>query len=1139
MTLFVHRSNRLESLADAHAEVTDTPLASPFEAEVVVTPSEGMFQWLALSLAERRGIAAHLRWERPRAFLEDVARRTLGEADLRFDAWAREQLTWSLARILPEVARTEAGRPLRAYLAAEGALPPPTSGDAAPTDLDHDVPVGRLLRLAGRLAFVFDQYVTYRVHWVEAWSRGLSPDDEAAPAPWQAALFQHLLAHVGDHHTARLLLRTRERLLAGAPAQPLPSRVALFGSATLPALYVATLDALSAHADVHLFQISPTPHWWADLRTRRRIDEATRAAEPHVGPEVEADLHLEVGHPLLAGLGQVGQEFQELLEGVTDYVDAPVDRHVPPEPTTALGVLQHDLYAIHDRARHADPVPLSDDDRSLQLHVCHSPAREVEVLRDVLLDLFVRNPDLRPRDVLVLTPDIALHGPFIEAVFGTDPSDPRHLPFAVADRPTSAGNQAARALLALFDAASGRRTAPEVLDLLAHTPLRARFGFAEDELAAVEALVVEAGVRWGLDADHRAREGQPPVAQNTWRAGLDRLLLGYALPGELPFGDTVPFEGVEAGLADLVGRLTDAIDALERTWQALEAPRTPEAWSEALRDLVDDLLAPWADAPAEEAGSYPRQLTELRRLVGRLGRAATEAGFDDAVPLDVLRGLLDDQLAGSRHHGAFLRRGITFCEMLPMRSVPARVVCVLGLSDGAFPRVDVHLDFDATAARRRLGDRSKRLDDRHLFLETLLSARDHLVLTWVGRSVQDNAELPPSVVVSELLDVLDVTFASPNGGRASAHLTCVHPLQPFGTPYVTGPDGPSTFDPAAAAGAVALTGPRTARPPFLPAPVPPPPRGPDDGPEEVSLRQVLRALQDPPVALLRRLGVGPGDEVAEVPDREPLHVEGLDSWTLGATLLDLRLRGHEPATARAILLGRGMLPLGRRAEAVLGAVEAEVDTLLRAASDDLAEAPRPPVRVHLPLGLPSGDVVLVAHLDDLRAHARVGLTWRSASSAAGRLRLEAWLTHLVLQLADVGPMPRRSRVHARGGAKPLDLGPLPDPAEAEAHLAEAVAVWDRTRREGVAFLPEASWSLLLAHRKGDRPAYYWPQKAQKPAWDHWRNRAASRRAWEAVFGTPEVFVPADPEDPSTDSPGGARALAETLFGPLHDHLGAR
>ena len=1091
--MIVHRSNRIEALVDALAELVAAPLTNPFAPEWIAVQGRGMERWLAIELARRLGVWANPAFPFPRKVVDAAAAAVLGAAASLPAVFEPGTLRWAIAAALPHHLGRAGFGEIRRYL----------EGD----------PRGvKRLQLAGRIADLFDQYAVYRPHMVLEWERGGGAD-------WQAELWRALVRTHGAAHTAARAQALLGALAAGrAPDASFPRRLSLFGISTLPPLYVQILAALADTVELHLFLLSPSREYWGEIRSRReRIRQMARAApspiavdrrpeqpplpgiledDPARAPRVDTDPPAgpatteepaDEGHPLLASLGRVGRDFQYVLEGSADYQDDPRDRYLEPGQGSMLAVLQSDILALRTRDATApfEPfaarsrVEMAADDNSIAVHACHGAMREVEVLHDQLLALFAQHETLAPPDVVVMTPSIETYAPLIEAVFGSGgrPS----IPFRIADRRPRAQHEVLDAFLRALELLRGRLPAPAVLDLLALEPVRARFGIAAEEIDRLRCWVAEAGIRWGADGAHRDELGQPPCEDNTWRFGLDRLLLGYALPGQetLLFGGVLPYDDVEGSDAALLGRLAEFCATLTRFRAALRDAQPPSEWRQTLGALLAALLA---NTPAT---AY--QHHAIIAALDALAEQAAAGGFSDTVDLDAIRALLETEIERAGSPRGFLTGTLTFCEMVPMRTIPFRVVCLLGLNDGAFPRARRPLGFDRMAERPQAGDRTARDDDRYLFLEALLAARQHLVVTYVGQSISDNSALPPSVVVSELLDAIDRTFviaadpAAPGaaGGapardriaaradtpaaRARDRVVQRHALQPFSPHYFGRDPARRLFSYAAThyAGACALIGPRSNRPPVLAVPLP------ADPIETVALDELVRFFDNPSRWFLqRRLGVYLGRDAELLDDREPIALDALDRWFVGDALLRRVLRGGDPAALWTVWRARGTLPLGAPGRCAFDAIAPQA-AALGATSAALRGGDRlPPETIDLTV-------------DGLRLTGLLRELWPGGQLAAqysklgGRHELGLWIRHVARHAAGgpaacsvlVGPCTKGGvgAVWFSSPAHPLRLleellrlfrlgqvAPLPFFAKASRAFAQALAKTGGT--------PDRAWS---------------------------------------------------------------------------------
>ncbi|MCA9711326.1 MAG: exodeoxyribonuclease V subunit gamma, partial [Myxococcales bacterium] len=628
-------------------------------------------------------------------------------------------------------------------------------------------------------------------------------------------------------------------------------------------------------------------------------------------------------------------------------------------------------------------------DRSITFHACHSPMREVEVLHDQLLDLLA-GPNaigIQPHQVVVLMADVEVYAPLVEAVFEREATDESFIPYCIADRSVRAASPTIEAFHRLLQLVGSRVTVSEILDLLAVESVHLRFEISAEDLDTITEWVGAAGVRWGVDAQHRGEHGQPRYDQNTWRFGLQRLLLGYGLPGHgrETFAGVLPYDEIEGQDAELLGKLAEFCERLFAHLDALAAPRTPREWQADLGRLAEDMLATVGEAAWEHQ--------QLRRAIEGLVSDADAAGFTDPVPLESMRRLVDERLEEEQPAQRFLAGGVTFCAMLPMRTIPFEVVCMIGMSDGAFPRAGRTVGFDLMAQHPQPGDRSRRADDRYLFLEALLAARQRVIIGYVGQSIQDNGDLPPSVVVSELLDVLEESFEA-RAGALRQQLVLRHPMQPFSPRYFGADADPRLWSYADAfeEGARALHEGQVGRPriELFEAPLPPLDPHEPDALAPVELDALVRFFQQPAAQLLKkRLGVNLGEWVRDRSDREPMELDTLEQWRAGTEILEHRLDELPALRSRELLRAMGLLPLGAAGDSLYEAIALDTDPIA-AVARRLRAGTRLP---HLPVDLSLPSLRLVGQLDRRWSTAMVQAQY---GQVRAKHLMEAWIRHLVL-----------------------------------------------------------------------------------------------------------------------------------------------
>lgn len=927
--------------------------------------------------------------------------------------------------------------------------------------------LGRRYATAARLAALFEGYALQRPGLITEWAAGADTDGTGRHLPgdlaWQPVLWRRLRTAVGAAGPAERLHAACARLRDEPGAVTLPERLSIFGATRLPAAHLAVLTALAEHRDLHLWLTHPSPAMWAALARLRTGHEpdggadrgfrgsAANPAEPSGSvpslpveiPRAEDDSAARVRHPLLAGASRDIRELQLRLppadtdtryspgarpprqeipsgrsqingENRTAAAD-PADAAVGSDPGAAPETL---LRAVQAHIRDDDwpPVPgRQHGDGSVQVHACHGPVRQVEVLRECLLGLFAADPTLEPRDVVIMCPEVEAFAPLVRAAFGQSvPGNPEtadvaahpghRLRVRLADRGRGATNPLLGLVAQLLELARGRVTVTEVLDLAAAEPVRRGCGFDDDDIERMREWAVEAGARWGIGRRQRQAFGLGDFEQNTLNAALDRILLGVTadegvdawLDRVLPLGD------VESNDIDLAGRFAEFVDRLASILRDLQGPAPAAHWSEILGRALD-LLTEVAEAQA-----WIR--TEARRELA----AATAHAGDTVLRLPDITELLQSRLAATPTRANFRTGELSVCTLTPMRSVPHRVVVLLGVDDEVFPRGTGVDGDDVTARDPLLGERDPRSEDRQLLLDAIMAARDTLVVLHTGADPVTGAYRPPAVPVAELLD----TLRGHVGTDGMATVLTRHPLQPHDRRNFT-PPAPFGFDPEAFEGARATlrkpeaeSGPLTR---VLPA----------AELTEIGLAELIAFLEHPIRGFLwQRLGVRIPDQEEEITDRLPIEFGGLDTWALGERMLTARLAGAAPADLRAAEWRRGTLPPAELGRAVLDEVERTVETLVRAAAPDYAEPPRD-IDIALDLG---GGRRLTGTVADVRGDLLVRTTY---SRVAPKHRLAAWVS--VLALAAAEDRQWRAAVTGRGRfPTPAWRAELTAPAAAEA-----------------------------------------------------------------------------------------------------------
>lgn len=1132
--LIVH-GNHPESLREVLVQWLGRQPLAPLETEWLLVPSNGVAQWLKLALAADPadgglGLAAGLRTELPARFLWQACRAVLGEAAVPATSpYDREALAWRLMRLLPGLLAQPVYAPLAGFLAED--------------------PDGRKLQqLAERLADLLDGYQVYRADWLAGWAAGR--DELARPgAPplalppeqgWQPALWRALVADVraregeaaADSGRAALHRRFLAAVREPGAARPpgLPRRLAVFGLSSLPQPWLEALAALGRWVQVLMLVHNPCEHDWSQVvaerdalrggRTRRPPRPSAAASltasrtaslmaspaahpdsSPTVLPTASPDaLHLQA-QPLLAAWGQQGRDFLRLLDlhdareayaGRFQALGLRIDCFDANLQDSLLRQLQDDIRDLRPLAETRARWPAVDParDGSIRFHIAHGPQREVEALHDALLDAFAADPTLQPREVIVMVPEVADYAPHVQAVFGRHPpGDARHLPFSLADRGQRRHDPLLAALEGLLALPTRRLTVAEVLDSLAVPALLARFGLDAAELPRLRRWAEGARIRWGLHAGQGADLGLPGLdGGHAWDAGLQRMLLGLAS------GDGAPWQGIEplgevGGLdAAALGPLIALLQTLERHRLALREPAPPNVWGQRLRALLADCFA-----AGDDADGYT--LLRLDAALQAWLDTCAAVGLAQNLPLASVAEPWLAALDRPSLNQPFFAGAVTVATLMPMRAIPFRVVALLGMQDGAYPRRRPPADFDLMALERRPGDRSRREDDRYLFLEALLAARERLIVSWSGRSAQDNHERPASVLVAQLREHLAAGWRlagaadeAQAGPALLQALTVEHRLQPFDRAYFLQPEHGGdprlhSHESAWREGWQRLGEGHAGTPPAAPLPPALP-----DGP--LSLQRLAGMLRNPAASFLaERLGVRlrAGDD--DPPEHEPFALDGLQTWAQREALIRQALPaadapgagpGRSPprpgldavlAAGRRRAQRRGDLPPGPFGTLSAEKVEQPLHELFEQLQKLHADWPRELPVEDLDLPGPDG-WCLRDRLDGLREAgpdaqaedklARIVVVASNLVDGSGH-RLDKllphWLAHLAAHCA--GRTLRSFILSPRGMA---ELRPL-DAAETEAAWAALMDAWGRHLQAPLPLAVKAGAAALRAARK--------------------------------------------------------------------------
>jgi len=992
--LHLHHANYLEDLAGKLEQNLRTPLGEILIPEIIAIPGTAISEWLTIRLAADTGISANIRWLLPAGLLWQIFRDTLNDVP-DANAFSADTLAWRVLPILEDTGFTSRHPALARYLTGASAL--------------HR---WQLARQMGRL---YEQYLVFRPDWILKWERGDARD-------WQGALW-HGLASQGD---ARHWLKWRKQLFEGlrqgsVSASKLPERLSLFALSGLSPAFLELVSVVAEHTQVHIYHLNFSEGYWAEIVSDR---ERARLMAAH---GEDADAYLDQGNRLLASMGRLGRE---TLTQLIELEGTESETYRVPGRATLLGKIQSDMVELLD-SRDAPPLEIAPDDRSIQVHVCHGAMREVEVLHDQLLDAFERDPELTPADVRVFIPRLAEYAPLIESVFGSA-TGRRHIPYALAEHALTEQSALVQGFLALLRLPEGRLDVREVSALLDLPVLRRRFALAEADVEQILTWVETLGIHWGVDAKGLQSMGLSVNPVHTWRGGTDRLLLGFAL------GDTgsvyegcLPVLPGDSSLAETAGRWRGFLEQLIALRDTLSGTYPLSRWVAICNQVLDRFFT------VDEA-----EMDNLIRLRQRLATLASDgaiAGFSTPLSLPVLRDAVERHI-GDAIGGRFMSGGVTFATLAHGRSVPARLICLLGMNGNDFPGRESAHGLDRMSLEPRAGDRHRRDEDRQAFLEVLSSTRSALYISYTGASARNDSVQPPSIVVSELLEEID---ALTGDGKQSQVLTVHHPLQPFSRRYF---DGSAELFSYAGEMVPPSAGASGETPPLFKSALNPPEPG------DLPLERLVDFLANPARALLKgRLNISLEAGAVLAPVREPMSLDARARRALARDALKAQLSGEDASdfTERARL--GGGLPSGTP-----GALAAE-----RAWNEAV------PVMTHLVPLLDAGACGAVSVETGLAGWRLTGVLenvglkgqvlW-SVDALSPWMMLRAWCAHLLLNTDASAPSRHTHLVDVEGV---VSFSPEDDAVSKLGHLVDLY-------REGLCrplpFFPRSAWAYVSAPR---------------------------------------------------------------------------
>lgn len=1081
--LYIHSSNRVEHLIQALAKVVSVPLSNPLDKDIIVVQSRGMERWVSMKLAEQLGVWANGWFPFPHSMIWYLFKDILNFLP-DTSVFEPKVMTWHLMAILPQWVSHPEFIELYHYL----------------QDDESEV---KQFQFAWQVANLFDQYIIYRPQWLADWENNTQPQEleNDNEARWQAILWRALVQQFGTHHPAKLREDFFQQLLqVGVDKKLSLTRLAVFGISALPPFHLEMLAKLGSVIDVHIFLLNPCQVYWGDIVSDSEIAHRTVPLEGK--PKTPEDLYLEKGNTLLASWGKMGRDFIDMLN---EYPQIEHKYFATPGEINLLRCIQSDILHLQERDE-SNRQLISTEDNSCQIHTCHSRMREVEVLHDQLLARFEANKNLLPKDIVVMVPDIESYAPLIEAVFATTPEPHKKIPFSIADRSLRNKSALINAFFAILELSQSRFTISEVLNILETPAVRKCFGLLEADLALIRHWINQTGIRWGIDAENRAEMNLPAFEENTWRAGLKRLLLGYALPPSplsplaqpieptteleeksttskpekiLPdreerlFQHLLPFEGVEGSEALVLGKLVTFAEALFDYVEQFKQSRPVSHWVAFLKQLLARFFIP---EEANEADEIQMVHHRLNQLLEETQRVNFNLAISYPVLLLYLRQILEAQAQPDEFPFNFITGSVLFCAMRPMRSIPFEGICLLGMNDQDYPRSTKRVNFDLISQNPSRGDRSRRENDRYLFLEALLSARQFLYISYVGQSVHDNTVIPPSVLVSELQDYIGNNFIQPD------HLVIQHPLQAFSPRYFNQTEMRlfSYSDEYCTASTALLTeGQGLSRllnqnyfleKHFFQQPLPESELGVEW--QVCDINRLIRFLIHPTQFLLtQRLGIElPSEENVWADETEPFEIKGLQRYALTQTLVEKQLANRDLKAYQAVTKAKGLLPHGRIGDYLYSRMTEEIQFFIAQVQQAMREKKRDSLTVNLTFG----NKRLIGRLGGLRSE---HLVYYRYGKLKAKDHIRMWIYHLILNSLPNDSLPQHSLLIGANGT--FEYQPVKNSLAILQQLLENY-YWQGLKQP-LAFFAESSMTYVERLRQGKTEA-----EAFEQAWNTWR-----------------------------------------------------
>ena len=897
MNLQINGSNSLEQLAIQLSKDLKRQQNHVFQPQYIVTQTLGMNNWLKIKMAENLGIVANCKFLKPNDLVNEIYYKlnTNNKQSLSADA-----LKWILFTLLARKEFQDQYRKISGYYS------------------NDDV---KRMALAEKVADLFDQYQVYRPELIRDWNENKLFFD--VNNSWQKYLWVKAKEILGNNMPDKTVTgkyitealkqpEQRKKLIAQIP------NLHVFGLSIITAYHVDIFYKLSRVISVTFHLLNPAPDiYWFEDKSEKQIALWRKKSNMKLS---EADLH-SAGNPLLTGWGKVLQDTFSMFFENDAFLNHYNDLHVvEPLPESLLGKIQNDIFHNNDAANRNE-ITLSDiNDGSITVNACYTIAREVEVLYNYLVYLAdQRAENLSARDIVVMVTDIDAYAPYIKGVFN---SAPYKFPFTIADESFTTSDNLFSALQSVLALDEEKFNAEEVLQLLDSNYIRNRFSVNNIEL--IRRAVDRANIRFGIEG----RKDDDSIYVS-WKNGIRRIIYGICMSGEDEYMVdgylTYPLDIAEGEDSFELIRFCHFAEVLISTIEERKNAKTITEWGEYIEQVVDKLIC---RSEENDDDDYQKLLQSLEKLY-LLNETVT-----DKISFDVFKHSFVNSLSAEARSGTFATGGITFCSLIPMRSIPFKVVALLGLNFDKFPRKETKVSFNMMEQQKRKGDRNVKENDKHLFLETILSSRKYLYISYIGRSAKDNAILPPSILADELIDYIQSGLRDEKINAAQALIT-LHPLHSFSQKYLKEEGrlynylgGKDTLDHKIDIIDTAAREPLTF--------------------DEISIDSLISFFKNPLKAYYNNvLQIRYEQDNVLLPENEVFEPDNLQSWQLKQDLLFIQT--EELTSYRNKGVATGSLPLKNMADWVLTDTENTISKVKQLVNECIGQATEKSINIELQL----------------------------------------------------------------------------------------------------------------------------------------------------------------------------------------------